>query len=66
MQKFPQSCSPIINSFLTKWIQLCGLPRVKYFDLPMSVTSPVYRNVNDEESSLGVGLKGIDISVSSE
>ena len=26
----------------------------KYFGLPMSVTWPVYRNVNAEQSSLGV------------
>ena len=27
--------------------------------LPMSVTWPVYRNDNDEESPLGTGLKGM-------
>ena len=38
---------------------------MKYFGLPISVTWTVYRNV--EESSLGIGLKGMYISsVSSE
>ena len=40
---------------------------VKYFGLPVSVNCPVYRNVNDEESSFGIGLNGIySFSVSSE
>ena len=51
-----------MNSFLTKSVQLSYLPPVKYFDLSVSVTWPVYRNVNDEESSLGVGLKKIYVS----
>ena len=41
--------------------------RIKHFGQPVSVTWPVYRNVNDEESSFGIGLKGMNISsVSSE
>ena len=46
---------------------LSYLPITKYFGLMISVTWPVYRNVNDGESSLGIDLKGMDISsVSSE
>ena len=56
-----------VNTLLTKSSPLSCLPRIKYFDLPMSVTWPVCTNVNAEESSLGVGLKRIYISsVSSE
>ena len=33
-----------------------------YFDSSISDTLPVYRNVNDEEFSLDIGLKGICIS----
>ena len=29
--------------------QLSDLPCIKYFGLPISVSCPVYRNVNDEE-----------------
>ena len=48
-------------------IQLSCLPRVKYFGLSIPVTLPVYRNVNDVVSSLGIGLRGMYISsVSSE
>ena len=31
----------------------------KYFDLNISVTWQVYRNVKDEESSFGNGLEGM-------
>ena len=48
-----------VNTFLTKRIQLSYLPWIKYFGLPVSVTWPVYRNVKDEDSSLGIGLKGM-------
>ena len=41
---------------------LSYLPRIKYFGLPFSVKWPVYRNFNDEESSLSIGLKLIYIS----
>ena len=51
-----------LNTLLMESVQLSCLPRVKYFGLPVSVTWPVYRNVNDVESSLGVGLKIIYIS----
>ena len=53
---------PSINTFLTTLIQLSCLPRFKYFGLPISVTWSVYRNVNTEEFSLGVGLNKIYIS----
>ena len=59
--------SYILTTFLAEYVQLILLPRIKNFSLPISVTWPVYRNVKDEESSLGIGLKGIYISsVSSE
>ena len=53
-----------VNTFLTESIQLSCLPRVKYFGLSISLTWSVYRNVNDEESSLSVGLQRIYISSS--
>ena len=37
------------NTFLTKQIQLSHLPCLEYFGLSVSVTFPVYRNVNDEK-----------------
>ena len=56
-----------LNTFLTKYIQLCLLPRIKYFGLPNSVAWPLHRNAKDEKSSLGAALKKIYISsVSSE
>ena len=56
-----------VNTFLSKSVQLSFLPRIQCFGLPISVTWPVYRTVNDKESSLGIGLKGIlDSSESSE
>ena len=51
-----------MNTFLAKEVQLRCLPRIKYFGLPISVTWPVYRNINGIESSLDVCLKRIDIS----
>ena len=63
MAKFPAS----FDTFLTKKINLSSCPPIKYFALQISITWPVYRNINDKQSSLGVGLKGIYISsVSSE
>ena len=38
------------NIFLPKSLQLSYLPCIKYIGLPVSVSCPVYRNVNDEES----------------
>ena len=38
------------ETFLKKKIQLSYLPCIMWFDLPVSVSCPVYRNVNDEES----------------
>ena len=35
---------------------------IKYFGMPISVTRPIYRNINNEESSLGIGLKRMYIS----
>ena len=54
-----QSLTSELNTFLKKLIQLSCLPRTKCCAcrLPTSLTWPVYRNVNAEESSLGVGLK---------
>ena len=37
------------NTFLTRPIQLSYRPCLQYFGLPVSVTFPVYRNVNDEK-----------------
>ena len=51
------SRTDLLNTFLTKSIQPSCLPRIKYFGLPIPVTWPVYRNVNDAEPSHGVGLK---------
>ena len=45
-----------------KSIQLSYLPSIKHCGPPISVTWPDDRNVKDEESSLGVGLKGMYIS----
>ena len=42
--------------------ELSYLPCIKYCGLPVSVNCSVYRNVNDEESSFGIGLKGMCIS----
>ena len=42
--------------------QLRYLPCIKYCGPPVSVSCPVYRNVSDEESSFGIGLKGMYIS----
>ena len=50
------------DTFPMKQIQLNCLPRIKYFGLPVCVTWPVYRNINDEESSLSVHLTRIYIS----
>ena len=43
------SPSTDLNIFLTKSIQLSYLPCIKCFRLPVSVSCPVYRNVNDEQ-----------------
>ena len=34
---------------MTRSIQLSYLPCIKYFGPPVSVSCPVYRNINDEE-----------------
>ena len=52
----------VFITFLMKYMQLSCLPRIKYFGLPMFVTWPVYRNVNDKKFSHGVDLKRIYIS----
>ena len=49
------------NTFLTKSMYLSHLPCINMFGLPPSASCPVYRNVNDEESSFGIGLKGMYI-----
>ena len=51
-----------VNTFLTKYLQLSYLPSIKYFGLPVSVSCPVYSKVDGEESSFGIGLKGMYIS----
>ena len=38
-----------VNTFLTKQNQMSYLPCIKYSGLPISVSCPVHRNVNDEE-----------------
>ena len=38
-----------INTFLAKYIQQSHFSRIKYFDLPNSVSCPVNRNAIDEE-----------------
>ena len=38
-----------VNTFLTKQIQLSYLPCIKVVGVPVSVSSPVERNVNDQE-----------------
>ena len=49
------SCQPAallgknLNPFLMGYIQLCYLPCIKCLGLPVSVSCPVYRNVNDKE-----------------
>ena len=48
----------VLNTFLTRYIQMNYLSRIKYFGLPISVSRPVYRNVNDEESLLVSVSKG--------
>ena len=48
-----------VNTFLRRWIQLSYLALIKFFCLPISVTWLVHRNVSDEESSFGTGLKGM-------
>ena len=40
--------STLVGLFLSV-IQPSYLPCIKYFDRPVSVSCPVYRNVNDEE-----------------
>ena len=52
-----------LNIFLTKQLQVSCRPRIKYFGLPISVAWPVYRNVNDEETSFGISLKGMYIVI---
>ena len=45
----PQKVPLPLNTFLMTLIQLVYLPGIMYFGLPVSVSCPVNRNVNDEE-----------------
>ena len=62
MYVIPTELLVTLNTFLTKQNLLSYLPRVEYFGLAFSVTWPGYRHVNDGESSLGVGLRGMYVS----
>ena len=56
----------VVNTFLTKYVQLCYLPCIKQFGLPVSVRRPVYTN-DHRVSPCGVSLQGMYICfVSSE
>ena len=55
-------CGQLPNSFLTRKIPVSYFPCIKYVGLAISVTCPVYRHINDEASSFGIGLKGMYIS----
>ena len=56
----------LVNISLTREIQLSYLPYIKYCGLPVSVSCPVYRNVNDEEClplvSVSKGCTGVALT----
>ena len=54
----PRRCGQRAQTLPTSYSGPRCLPPIKYFGLLISVTWPVYRNINAKEFSFGVSLKG--------